>query len=101
FGAARTLTSFPTRRSSDLGTGTDEHWIAWVAAVATHNATYKYPNQIKYYEIWNEWDAKLFWVGTKQQLVRMEQDARCVVKGPPSDRKSTRLNSSHLVISYA
>jgi hypothetical protein len=66
------------------GSGTDQDWIDWVTAVATHNVTYKYPNQIKYYEIWNEWNAQLFWVGTPAQLVRMEQDARCVVEGPPS-----------------
>jgi hypothetical protein len=66
----------PTDLNSD-GSGTDAAWIAWVSAVAT-----RYKGEIKYYEIWNEWNAQLFWVGTPAQLVRMEQDARCVVEGP-------------------
>jgi hypothetical protein len=65
------------------GTGTDQHWIDWVTAVATHSVQSPYAH-IKYYEIWNEWNASLFWTGTAAQLVRMEQDARCVVEGPPA-----------------
>jgi len=61
------------------GSGTDKDWITWVTAVAS-----RYKGQIKYYEIWNEWNVPLFWQGTPAQLVRMEQDARCVVAGPPS-----------------
>ncbi len=61
------------------GSGTDKDWITWVTAVAS-----RYKGQIKYYEIWNEWNVPLFWQGTPAQLVRMEQDARCVVEGPPS-----------------
>ncbi len=68
----------PADLNSDGG-GTNQDWINWVTAVAT-----RYKGQIKYYEIWNEWNATLFWKGTPQQLVRMEQDARCVVEGPPS-----------------
>src|SRR5205823_7668241 len=68
----------PVDLNSD-GTGPDKHWIDWVSAVAS-----RYKGQIKYYEIWNEWNAKVFWVGTPAQLVRMEQDARCVVEGPPA-----------------
>ncbi|PYX50207.1 MAG: hypothetical protein DMG79_06500 [Acidobacteria bacterium] len=68
----------PSDLNSD-GTGTDAAWIKWVSAVAS-----RYKGQIKYYEIWNEWNAKVFWVGTPAQLVRMEQDARCVVDGPPA-----------------
>jgi hypothetical protein len=73
----------PSDLNSD-GTGTDQHWIDWVTAVATRNAT-RYNNKIKYFEIWNEWNVSLFWTGTPAQLVRMEQDARCVVEGPPAD----------------
>ncbi len=74
---------------SDLnadGSGTNQDWINWVTAVATRNAT-QYNNKIKYFEIWNEWNIALFWnpqFATTAQLVRMEQDARCVVEGPPS-----------------
>jgi len=65
------------------GSGTDAHWIQWVSALAT-----RYKGRIKYYEIWNEWNVAGFWApaGNAQQpqLVRMEQDARCVVEGPPA-----------------
>ncbi len=62
------------------GTGTNQHWIDWVTAVAKHSVSSPYAH-IKYYEIWNEWNASLFWVGTAAQLVRMEQDASCVIEG--------------------
>jgi hypothetical protein len=74
------------------GTGTDQDWINWVSAVAARNAS-TYNNKIKYFEIWNEWNISLFWTGTPAQLVRMEQDARCVVEGPPSG-KSCNPNST-------
>lgn len=76
---------------SDLnadGSGTDKTWIAWVTAAAINNTTSQYGNtygnRIKFYEIWNEWNIPLFWTGTPQQLARMEQDARCVIEGPPT-----------------
>lgn len=68
----------PTDLASD-GSGADAIWIGWVTSVVSH-----YKGKIKYYEIWNEWNIGGFWVGTPQQLVRMTQDARCVVEGPPS-----------------
>jgi hypothetical protein len=36
---------------------------------------------IKYYEIWNEPNDTGFWRGTTAQLVRMAQDAACIIKG--------------------
>lgn len=72
----------PVDLNSD-GSGTDQDWINWVTAVALRNKN-RYGDQIKYFEIWNEWNIQLFWVGTPKQLVRMEQDARCVVEGPPA-----------------
>jgi hypothetical protein len=68
----------PNDLNSD-GSGADAIWISWVTAVATH-----YKGQIKYYEIWNEWNIQPSWSGTTAQLVRMTQDARCVVEGPPA-----------------
>jgi polysaccharide biosynthesis protein PslG len=65
----------PADLNSD-GTGTDQDWINWVSAVAS-----RYAGKIKYYEIWNEWNIQLFWTGTPAQLVRMEQDASCVIEG--------------------
>src|SRR5271163_2499783 len=44
---------------SDLdrnGNGADSIWIGWVTSVVSH-----YKGQIKYYEIWNEWNIGLFW----------------------------------------
>lgn len=67
----------PSDLNSD-GSGPDDIWIGWVTSVATH-----YKGYVKYYEIWNEWNISNFWVGTTAQLVRMTQDARCVVEGPP------------------
>ncbi len=64
---------------SDLnpdGSGSDKAWIDWVAAVSSHAK-----GKIKFYEIWNEYNVPLFWVGTIEQLVTMTQDAQCVVQG--------------------
>src|SRR5205807_9379097 len=55
---------------------------------------------IRYWEIWNEPDlGKVFWAGTAQQYYELYAKLARAVKS--ADRKSTRLNSSHLVISYA
>jgi hypothetical protein len=64
---------------SDLyvdGTGPNQHWIDWVTALAT-----RYKGEIKFYEIWNEPTAPIMWEGTTAQLVRMTQDARCIIIG--------------------
>jgi hypothetical protein len=71
----------PTDLNSD-GTGPDAIWISWVTAVVQHSRS-STAAHIKYYEIWNEWNVSIFWQGTVQQLVRMTQDARCVIEGPP------------------
>jgi len=73
---------WPPKDLNSDGSGTDQDWINWVTAVAQRNAG-PYGNKIKYFEIWNEWNIPKFWQGTTAQLVRMEQDARCVVEGPP------------------
>jgi hypothetical protein len=77
----------PLDLNSD-GSGADDYWIAWVTAVAQMSATQKNSGLtgISYYEIWNEWNTNVYWnpvYSTTAQLVRMEQDARCVVEGPP------------------
>jgi hypothetical protein len=74
----------PLDLNSD-GSGSDDIWIAWVTAVAQHSADRKAQglSGISYYEIWNEWNTNTNWTGTTSQLVRLEQDARCVIKGPP------------------
>jgi hypothetical protein len=79
------------------GSGSDDIWIGWVTAVAQHSQSKKSGGGtgISYYEIWNEWNQSVFWNpanSTTAQLVRMEQDARCVVEGPPAG-KSCNPNS--------
>jgi len=68
---------------SDLnldGTGTNQHWKDWVTAVATHSVNSN-TARIKYYEIWNEPNDWGFWRGSTAQLLRMAQDAACIIKG--------------------
>jgi hypothetical protein len=72
---------------SDLnsnGTGVDQYWRDWVAAYASHVNGPGYTNshaQVVYWEIWNEPDSTAFWTGTPDQLIRMQEDAYCIIKG--------------------
>lgn len=81
----------PSDLNSD-GTGPDQYWRNWVAAVAqrlqSDGSTYGIT--IDSYEPWNEFTreasnlppgSQLSWEGTNQQLVRMVQDARCIIVG--------------------
>ena len=99
----------PVDLNSD-GTGTNAIWISWVTNVAQHSQATKAAGGtgISYYEIWNEWNASVFWVGTTEQLVRMEQDARCIVEGPPAGMRcnanslfpsGTKLDASAKIVS--
>ncbi|MFZ0732889.1 MAG: hypothetical protein WAM79_11240 [Candidatus Sulfotelmatobacter sp.] len=77
------------------GSGTDATWISWVSAIAQHSLSDKNSGLpgISYYEIWNEWNSNVYWnpqYGTTAQLVRMEEDARCVVEGAPSGLSCTK-----------
>ena len=73
----------PNDLNSD-GTGTNAIWKAWITAIATHvnspgyTATHAH---IKYWEIWNEADNKLFWTGSFAQLARLTEDANCIITG--------------------
>lgn len=71
---------FPPADLNVDGTGPNQHWIDWVTAVASHSVN-STTAHIKYYEIWNEPNEPAFWQGTSAQLVRMAQDARCIIKG--------------------
>jgi len=75
---------FPPADLNADGTGTDQHYIDWVTALAS-----RYKGEIKYYEIWNEPTAPIMWQGTTAQLVRMSQDARCVIIGTGCSSLST------------
>lgn len=65
------------------GTGSDQHWRDFVYAMAAHlagldPAVYA---AVKYFGMWNEFTRKASWTGTSQQLVRMAQDANCILTG--------------------
>jgi hypothetical protein len=75
---------FPPADLNVDGTGANQHWIDWVTAVVT-----RYKGEIKYYEIWNEPTAPIMWQGTDPQLVRMAQDARCIIIGTGCSSLST------------
>ncbi|MGD0267831.1 MAG: putative Ig domain-containing protein, partial [Candidatus Sulfotelmatobacter sp.] len=73
----------PSDLNSD-GSGANAIWKAWITAIATHvnspgyTATHAH---IKYWEIWNEVDTKLFWVGSIAQIARLTEDANCIITG--------------------
>ena len=81
----------PSDLNSD-GTGADQYWRNWVAGVAqrlqSDGSTYGIT--IDSYEPWNEFTREInnitygnqvSWAGTNEQLVRMVQDARCIIVG--------------------
>jgi hypothetical protein len=73
----------PTDLNAD-GTGADQYWRDWVAAVSQHLQSAGSANgvTIDAYEPWNEFTGQPNnWEGTNQQLVRMVQDARCIIIG--------------------
>ena len=58
------------------GSGSNEAFKRFVTNVATH-----YGTRIKYWEVWNEHNMTGQWQGTDAQLVRMAEDARCIIAG--------------------
>ncbi len=73
----------PSDLNSD-GTGANAIWKAWITAIATHvnDSTYLQTHaHIKYWEIWNEPDALIFWTGSFAQLARLTEDANCIITG--------------------
>src|SRR5207249_6881474 len=97
----RHLHSFPTRRSSDLV------WDRTDSLVASGRVSRTWfwgpgPNTPGLLEQYNESP-----LGNKLRLVQYFDKSRMEVNNPaadqsqPLDRKSTRLNSSHVSISYA
>src|SRR5690606_41626105 len=75
------LSSFPTRRSSDLSKQQQRTpRLASTASTQTNHRIRAIPNR----------KARSAW-----------QSCGCDIQGAHSDRKSTRLNSSHVKISYA
>ena len=98
----------PTDLNSD-GTGTDQIWKNWVTAIATHVNSSAYLQthaHIKYWEIWNEFLRSttlgyysacagcLSWQGTYNQLVRLAEDARCIITGTGTIHNTPSFGSS-------
>jgi len=72
----------PTDLASD-GTGLNKHWRLFVTALAQHvsglsTSTYAIPG---YFETWNEANSTGMWQGANAQLVRLMDDAACILKG--------------------
>jgi len=82
----------PTDLNAD-GSGPNLIWKNWVTAIASrvNDANYRgNHSHVKYWEIWNEfsrsttiesWTGTLSWQGTYNQLVRLAEDARCIITG--------------------
>jgi hypothetical protein len=83
----------PSDLNSD-GTGTDQHWIDFVTAIA------KQAPSIKYWELWNTPHDIKQWTGTDAQLVRMAQDANTYIKKYISDAKIISMANGQLQYSY-
>lgn len=80
------------------GTGTNQHWKDWVTALATHSVN-STTAHIRYYEIWNEPNDTDFFRGTTAQLVRMTQDAACIIKGVGSGCTSKAIDPNAMIVS--
>src|SRR5690349_23900253 len=80
YGAHRDLHSFPTRRSSDLARVLPTHWLS--------------PRERRY-------DRHAGGTEPDSRRVQHRRGQAGADRGSVEDRKSTRLNSSHVEISYA
>jgi hypothetical protein len=78
------------------GSGDDTPFKNFVAALATHVGP-----SITYWEVWNEPDVVKFWKGTPQQLVRMAQDANCIIKGTGSGCTATAIDANAKILTPA
>lgn len=85
----------PTDLNSD-GTGTNRSFKNFVTALASHVGS-----KIAYWEVWNEPDADRMWKGTPQQLVRMAQDATCIIKGTGSGCTASATNANAQMLTPA
>src|SRR5699024_12535846 len=91
------LSSSPTRRSSDLD-GTDDQLVQ----VKSHAHDARRLAQIARYTALGQINsAQLQKAQAEVQRVRAEGGGTAALVGKRVDRKSTRLNSSHVSISYA
>jgi hypothetical protein len=70
----------PPADISDSGSGSNQAFKDFVTAIARHAH-----GRIKYWEVWNEPHNLFFWHGSMEQMVRMTQDLRSIVKGIDPD----------------
>ncbi len=98
---------FPPNDLAWDGTGTNLAWKNFVTALVTHVNGLD-PNvyaRIHYWEVWNEPDASptliaggpsanAAWWGSYAQLVRMAEDARCIIKGVGTIHSETAVGSA-------
>ncbi len=82
------------------GTGTNQDWKDWVTAIATHSVNSSTAH-IQYYEIWNEPNDTNFFRGTTAQLVRMTQDAACIIKGIGPGCTNRAIDPAALIVTPA
>src|SRR5947208_8361065 len=97
---AQDLHAFPTRRSSDLG-------LAFVCAARGYKLAISMPESmsLERQRLLKAFGAKLYLtpreLGMKGAIARATELFQEFGGEPKADRKSTRLNSSHQIISYA
>jgi hypothetical protein len=77
---------YPPYDLNSDGTGTDRIWREWVAAIGTHLK--QSPVRVVAWGVWNEFTRQpntnsewMAWKGTNQQMVRLAEDARCILTG--------------------
>src|SRR5438477_300103 len=87
YGNSRVLHSFPTRRSSDLETESDQ-------SNGDGYSSHADLSQVSVFQLGSPWNGQ--WLEN-----RLKEMLECIAAAEPGDRKSTRLNSSHMSISYA
>src|SRR5207253_3637171 len=97
-GAPRAPHSFPTRRSSDLPLDAERSWIALAQVRPTTGPT-ALPHDIVG-TVRADGEQPLLATAAAENRICREGDPEWR-RGVPVDRKSTRLNSSHVAISYA
>jgi hypothetical protein len=99
YGAGAGQCYWPADLNPD-GTGSNQYWKDWVAALATHSVN-SGTGHIKYYEIWNEPNDIGFWRGTTAQMIRMAQDAACIIKGIGPGCRNVALDPNALMVTPA
>src|SRR5690606_39718917 len=92
----RALHSFPTRRSSDLGNIVAE--IARLNLIRRNNPALQTHLGFKPYNVWND---NILYFGKHTEDLSNFVLVAISLDPFHADRKSTRLNSSHVKISYA